>query len=122
LATATDVFEDTAWYRYVPFEMALTAPGAEALSIHAGFCSTSFLRVLGAQTALGRTFAADEPPNSALISDHLWRTHFAADPGVSGRAIRLNDEVFTVIGCAGRVQLSRLGECGYRQGGSPATS
>lgn len=54
--------------------------------------------MLGAPPALGRTFADDEPPNSALISDHLWRTHFAADPGVAGRAIRLNDDVFTVIG------------------------
>jgi putative ABC transport system permease protein len=93
-----DVFEDTAWYRYVPYEMALTAPNAEALSIHAGFCSTNFLQMLGAPPSLGRSFADDEPPNSALISDHLWRTHFAADPGVSGRAIRLNDDVFTVIG------------------------
>jgi predicted permease len=93
-----DVFEDTAWYRYVPYEMALTAPSAEALSIHAGFCSANFLRMLGAPPALGRTFADDEPPNSALISDHLWRAHFAADPGVAGRAIRLDDEVFTVIG------------------------
>src|SRR5690242_661583 len=31
-----DVFEDTAWYRYVPDEMALTMPRAEALSIRAG--------------------------------------------------------------------------------------
>ena len=93
-----DVFEDTAWYRYVPYEMALSAPGAEALSIHAGFCSTNFLRVLGAPPALGRTFADDEPPNSALISGHLWRTHFAADPGVAGRTVRLNDDIFTVIG------------------------
>ena len=93
-----DVFEDTAWYRYVPYEMALTAPGAEALSIHAGLCSTNFLGVLGVMPALGRAFAVDEPPNSALLSDHLWRTHFAADPGVAGRVIRLNDGVFTVIG------------------------
>ncbi|HUB80603.1 MAG TPA: ABC transporter permease [Bryobacteraceae bacterium] len=93
-----DVFEDTAWYRYVPYEMALTAPGAEALSIHAGFCSTNFLRVLGVMPALGRAFAADEPPNSALISDHLWHTRFAADAGIAGRVIRLNDSVFTVIG------------------------
>jgi putative ABC transport system permease protein len=93
-----DIFEDTAWYRYVPYEMVLTSPGAEALSIHAGFCSTSFLRVLGALPALGRAFADGETPNSALISDRLWRTHFAADPGVAGRVIHLNDDVFTVIG------------------------
>ncbi len=94
----SDIFEDTAWYRYVSYDMALTAPSTEALSVHAGFCSPNFLRMLGAPPALGRTFADDEAPNSALIGDRLWRTHFAADPGIIGRAIRLNDDVFTVIG------------------------
>ena len=93
-----DLFQETAWYRYVPYEMALTAPATEALSVKAGFCSTNFLRVLGAAPALGRTFGDPEPPNSVLISDRLWHTHFAAGPGVVGKAIRLNDAVFTVIG------------------------
>ena len=93
-----DIFEDTAWYRYVPYEMALTASRAGALSIRAGFCSANFLRLLGAPPALGRTFADDEPQHSALLSDHLWRTRFAADPGIVGRAIRLNEDLFTVIG------------------------
>jgi predicted permease len=93
-----DVFEESAWYRYVPLDMALTAPGAEALNIHAGFFSTNFLRVIGVAPSLGRGFADREPPNAVLLSDHLWRTRFAADSGVVGKTIRLSDNVFTVVG------------------------
>jgi putative ABC transport system permease protein len=93
-----DIFEDTAWYRYVPYDLALTAPAAEALSIRGDFCSTNILRVLGVVPALGRSFAEREPPNSVLLADRLWRTRFAGDPGIVGRPIRLNDDVFTVIG------------------------
>jgi predicted permease len=94
----TDIFEETAWYRYVPYELDLTSPGAEALSIRGGFWSTNFLHVIGVAPALGRAFAAQESPNSAILSDRLWRTRFAADPHIAGRTIRLNDEVFTVTG------------------------
>ena len=35
----TDLFEQTAWYRNVPQNLDLTAPGAEALEVHATFVS-----------------------------------------------------------------------------------
>jgi predicted permease len=93
-----DIFEETAWYRYVPYELDLTAPGSEALSVRGGFFSTNFLRVMGVAPALGRSFADHEAPNSVLLSDHLWRAQFAADPKIAGKTIRLNDDGFTVIG------------------------
>jgi putative ABC transport system permease protein len=93
-----DLFEGSAWYRYVPFELVLTAPGVEALRVRGGFCSTNFLRVLGVAPQLGRGFADGEPSNSVLLSDSLWHTRFAADPAVVGRTIRLSDGVFTVAG------------------------
>jgi predicted permease len=93
-----DIFEDTAWYRHVPYELNLTAPGVAALSIRGGFFSANFLRVIGVAPVLGRAFADHESPNSVLLSDHLWRTRFARAPSIIGRAVRLNDDVFTVIG------------------------
>ncbi|HKW98419.1 MAG TPA: ABC transporter permease [Bryobacteraceae bacterium] len=93
-----DLFEGAAWYRFVPYELVLTAPGAEALSVQGGFCSTNFLHVLGVAPALGRAFAAAESPDSVLLSHRLWRTRFAAAPSVIGKTIRLNDHIFTVIG------------------------
>jgi len=93
-----DIFEETAWYRYVPYEFDLTAPGGEALSMRGGFLSTNFLRVIGVAPALGRSFEDHESPNSVLLSDHLWRTRFAADPKIAGKIIRLNDDGYLVIG------------------------
>ena len=33
-----------------------------------------------------------------MLSDLFWRTRFAADPGVVGGTIRLNDQQYTVVG------------------------
>jgi putative ABC transport system permease protein len=98
LRAQRDIFEDTAWYRYVPYELDLTAPGAEALSIRGGFFSTNFLEVIGVAPALGRGFGEHESPNSVLLSDHLWRTRFGADAKIAGKTIRLSGEEYSVIG------------------------
>jgi len=68
-----------------------------------GFAVTAgFFDVLGVRPELGHEFdRANEVPNSArevIVSDRLWRTHFAADPGILGRKITLNALPFTVIG------------------------
>ena len=57
--------------------------------------SSSLFHVLGVQPALGRVFSTQEDAPGhrvAVISDALWRVHFAADPAVVGRAVRLNGE------------------------------
>ena len=93
-----DVFEETAWYRYVPLDLDLTAPGAEARTVQGGIFSANLLRVMGVAPAQGRAFGDRESPTSVLLSDHLWRTRFAADAAMVGKTIRLNDDVFTVVG------------------------
>ena len=54
--------------------------------------------------ALGRAFAArDCEPGADLVvvlSHDLWRTAFAADPGIVGRTIQLNRQQVTVAGVA----------------------
>ena len=94
----TDIFEETAWYRYLPYELDLTAANTEALSVRGGFFSTNFLHAIGVTPAIGRAFSDHESPNSVLLSDRLWRTRFAADPNLAGKTIRLNEEGYTVIG------------------------
>jgi predicted permease len=86
-----DIFEQTAWYRYISKDLTLGAPGAEAMEVHATFISPGFLATLGVAPSIGST-------DGALISDSLWRTRFAGDPAVIGRAVRLNDEAFIVGG------------------------
>jgi predicted permease len=94
----SDVFEETAWYRYISYDIDLTAPGGDALSVHAGFMSTNLFRVMGVAPALGPGFADGEPPHSVLLSHGLWRTRFAGDPAIVGKSMRLGGEVFTVTG------------------------
>jgi putative ABC transport system permease protein len=68
-----------------------------------GICSTpEFFAVLGLEAALGRVFTPElDPPGAertVILSDELWRGQFAADPEVLGREIKLNGEVYVVVG------------------------
>jgi hypothetical protein len=94
----TDLFEQTAWYRYVSQDLDLTATGAEALEVHACIVSGSLFPTLGVAPELGRGFTASEDPHSALLSHRLWRTRFGGDPAIAGRTVRLNDQEFTIVG------------------------
>jgi len=64
--------------------------------------SAGYFRTLGISPALGRDFqAADDQfhgPNVVVLSDRLWRLRFAADRTIVGQQIKLDDNLFTVIG------------------------
>ena len=64
--------------------------------------SGNFFDVLGVQPQIGRLFRPEESewngPKAVLLSDGLWRRRFAADPGIVGSALTLNDEPHTVVG------------------------
>lgn len=63
-----------------------------------------FFPILGVAMQLGRGFTAEEckpgAPAAAVLSDQFWRTRFAADRGVVGRALRLGSDSATVVGVA----------------------
>jgi len=64
--------------------------------------TANLFSVLGVQPVIGRAFTADNEKLGALrvvlLSHRLWTRRFASDPGVVGRAIRLNGEPYTVLG------------------------
>jgi putative ABC transport system permease protein len=64
--------------------------------------SGGIFTTLGARAMIGRTFsAADDSGTSerlAVLSDGLWRRVFGATRDVVGRAVRIDDEPYTVIG------------------------
>jgi predicted permease len=66
--------------------------------------SCNYFAVLRQPPALGRAFALrDCEPGADLVvilSHDLWRTAFAADPGIVGRTIQLNRQGVTVAGVA----------------------
>ena len=65
--------------------------------------SGNYFDVLGVPALLGRTFTSDEdriPSASAVvvISHDYWERHFARDPEIVGRTLRLNGAVFKIAG------------------------
>jgi predicted permease len=75
---------------------------SEPSRVSALAASASFAEVLQVPPALGRFFdrEADRPDASrqVVLGDRLWRDRFSADPSILGSAVRLNDEVYTVVG------------------------
>jgi predicted permease len=94
----TDIFEDTAWYRHVAYDLNLRSAGGDAVSVHGGFLSTNFLEAMGVAPVYGRGFGDHEPVNSVLLSHHLWQTRFAGDPAALGKTIQMDDQVYNIIG------------------------
>jgi predicted permease len=64
--------------------------------------TTNFFRVLGAESAFGRTFREDDgrpgAPPTILLGWELFTRRYGGDPSIVGRQIIVNDEPATVIG------------------------
>ena len=64
--------------------------------------TASMFPMLGVQAAVGRTFAPEEDQpgrtNFVLLGHSLWQRRFAGDPAIAGKAIRLRDQTYTVVG------------------------
>jgi predicted permease len=62
----------------------------------------SYFAVLGVDAQLGRTFDPhDTTPGfnlEVVISDGLWKRAFGADPHILGRTLRLDNDVYHVVG------------------------
>jgi len=64
--------------------------------------SSSLFPLLGVQPVVGRAFLSgeDQPGRAsyALLSYSLWQRRFGADRSIAGKAIRLRDQSYTVVG------------------------
>lgn len=64
--------------------------------------SPSYFAMLGARPEIGRLFdSRDESEGfaeAAVISDGLWRREFGGDPNVLGRKIRMDNDLYTIVG------------------------
>ena len=71
-------------------------------SVHAGWVSWNFFRVLGATPVLGRDFVtSDDRPSSqatAILSNAFWNRRFGSDPDIIGKTILLDAKPYAVIG------------------------
>jgi putative ABC transport system permease protein len=62
----------------------------------------NYFAVLGVDAQLGSTFDPQDPTPGynlqAAISDGLWRREFGADPQIIGKELRLDNDVYQVVG------------------------
>jgi putative ABC transport system permease protein len=81
----------------------LTPAGPEQLPGQA--VTSEFFSLLGIAPIAGRTFTAEDERSQAaivMIGENLWRTHFAADPHIAGRAVTLSGKPFQIVGVVPR--------------------
>ena len=96
LQRRTDLFDDVIGER----NRSVPSDGAPLL---VAFVTGNYFPMLGGRVLAGRALAgfdARAPGGDAVavLSHRLWTRLFDADPAVVGRAIRLNDQVFTIVG------------------------
>jgi putative ABC transport system permease protein len=94
------VFEEVG--AYVPYAQdSLAEPGQPAVNLASIHSTANMFRIFGIEPQLGRTFTPDEEAhmdNVTLISNYFWRDHFAGDPKILGRTLRLSGKVYTIVG------------------------
>ncbi|TAK12866.1 MAG: ABC transporter permease, partial [Acidobacteria bacterium] len=80
----------------------ITGDGVDAERVGAIRLSSNFLPMLGAETELGRLFAADDDQPgrapTAILSYGLWSRRFGGDTAIVGKSITLNGVRYEVVG------------------------
>lgn len=78
--------------------------GTESLRAFGTQVSPALLATFGATPALGRLFTDDDDRDGAsrvvILSDGLWRERYGSDPSVVGGSLRVNGDLYTIVGVA----------------------
>jgi len=89
---------------YLPTTFNLTEGTPER--VRAAFATSGFFRALYTKPAFGRYFLPEEDQvgheHVVVLSYGLFEERFAGDPRVVGRPIRMNDQMYTIVGVAPR--------------------
>lgn len=80
----------------------LSSPGNAPELIEGAYVTPNLFQVLKVSPSLGRLFASEEEQfgrhRVVLLSYGLWQRHFAGDPSIVGRDIKLGGENYSVAG------------------------
>ncbi|HET8552328.1 MAG TPA: ABC transporter permease [Gammaproteobacteria bacterium] len=95
----TNAFAATAVYGRDDFNL---NAGGRAQRVGGVFSTASLFHVLGVHPMLGHTFAKanmkDGNDHVVVISYALWRSTFGADPDVVGKTVKIESNVYRIIG------------------------
>ena len=98
LQTRTDLFSSLDGWTYASGTL---VGGDEPTSVAGAALGGSLMRALGVPPQLGRFIEESDARTGAqviVLSDASWRKRFGADPGIVGRAVRLDNQALEVIG------------------------
>ena len=99
LRTQTDVFEDVSVIVFGPTNLTGVKQPEHLEMMEV---SPNYFSMLGATPELGRLFGHQDFALGfapvVVISDALWRRSYGADPGVLGRSLRLDNDLYTIVG------------------------
>jgi predicted permease len=93
------VFEDYATFSRSDLQL---AEGDRPVQLTAMLVSEGFFRLLGFEPMLGRAFLPSEEQAAnghvVVMSNRLWQSRFGSDPQIIGKSIKLNGDLYTIIG------------------------
>ncbi len=76
--------------------------GSQPLRVSLLICAPDYFSILKAKPQFGRTFnPEDHSPGfipEVVISDGLWKRAFGGDPGILGRSLRMDTDLYQIIG------------------------
>ena len=93
-------FSEVGAYHYDEANLTGLGPAEKVVACEV---SAGFLRTLGVSPILGRDFSYDDDRGGfrnpvVIIGNKFWKTRFGSDPNILGKALRLNDKAYVVIG------------------------
>jgi predicted permease len=93
------VFDDFATFYRSDLQL---AEGDRPERLSAMLVSAGYFRLLGFEPILGRDFQPEDEQEAnsrvVVLSHNLWQSRFASDPQIIGKTVRLNGNLFTIIG------------------------
>lgn len=95
-------FQELVAFRMLPLNFG--EPG-KATRVYAQMVSGNYFSALGLRSALGRALRADDAERSggaavAVVSYSFWQDKLGGSDAVLGRTVRLNEQLFTIVGVA----------------------
>ena len=81
-----------------PLRLVLTGQNAGVEAVVGEYVSPDYFELFGMPAGLGRTFVADEPDRSIILSQGLWKRRYGADREILGTNISSTVGPFVVVG------------------------
>ena len=102
LREQAESFEAIAGVDLQPMSLSDEESGERILGLHV---TSGYFEVMGVRPFMGRTILPEEDRGPgqhpvAVLSYRAWERRYGADPDIVGNTIRLNREVYTVVGVA----------------------